>query len=80
VVAETVGSAIAEGREMKTLLILKLLVGDPLYILVEPNVCLVLEESFASGHTVEIFDDIGDSAKIEGIECQEVQCLEPGCV
>jgi hypothetical protein len=80
VVAETVGSHPAEGREMKTLLILHLLVGDPIHILVEPKICMVLEESFAAGHEVEIFDDAGAKEQIVSAECAEVQCLGDGCV
>jgi hypothetical protein len=80
VVAQTLGSTAAEGREMKTLLILKLLAGDPIHILVEPKICMVLEESFAAGHDVEIFDDAGAKEQIIGAECAEVQCLGEGCV
>jgi hypothetical protein len=65
---------------MKTLLILRLIAGEPLHIMVEPNVCLVLEESFKAGHQVEIFDDLGAKEQIIGAECAEVQCLGDGCV
>jgi hypothetical protein len=65
---------------MKTLLILKLIAGDPIHIMVEPNVCLVLEESFAAGHMVEIFDDLGAKEQIIGAECHAVQCEGDGCV
>jgi hypothetical protein len=64
----------------KTLLILHLMAGDPIHVLVEPKICLVLEESFAAGHLVEIFEDDGANAKIERIECAEVQCVGEGCV
>jgi hypothetical protein len=79
-VAETVGSHHQEGREMKTLLILHLLAGDPIHVLVEPKICMVLEESFAAGHMVEIFDDEGAKEQISGVECAEVQCVGEGCV
>jgi hypothetical protein len=74
------GSHPAEGRQMKTLLILHLIAGDPIHILVEPNICIVLEESFAAGHQVEIFDDAGAKEQIIGAECAEVQCEGEGCV
>jgi hypothetical protein len=80
VVAQALGSHIAEGRKMKTLLILHLLVGEPIHILVEPKICMVLEESFAAGHQVEIFDDAGAKEQIISAECAEVQCLGEGCV
>jgi hypothetical protein len=78
--AETVGSHHQEGREMKTLLILHLIAGDPIHILVEPKICMVLEESFKAGHQVEIFDDEGAKEQIIGAECAEVECEGPGCV
>jgi hypothetical protein len=65
---------------MKTLLILRLIAGEPIHILVEPNVCLVLEESFAAGHSVEIFDDLGAKEQIIGAECAQVECVGTGCV
>jgi hypothetical protein len=65
---------------MKTLLILRLIAGDPIHIMVEPHVCMVLEESFAAGHQVEIFDDAGAKEQIIAAECAEVQCLGDGCV
>jgi hypothetical protein len=65
---------------MKTLLILRLIAGEPIHIMVEPNVCLVLEESFAAGHMVEIFDDLGAKEQIIGAECHAVQCEGDGCV
>jgi hypothetical protein len=80
VVAEAVGSRHQEGREMKTLLILHLLAGDPIHIMVEPKICMVLEESFAAGHEVEIFDDAGAKEQIISAECAEVQCVGEGCV
>jgi hypothetical protein len=64
----------------KTLLILRLIAGDPIHIMVEPNVCLVLKESFAAGHTVEIFDNLGAKEQIIGAECAEVQCVGDGCI
>jgi hypothetical protein len=68
------------GGRMKTLLILRLIAGDPIHVLVEPKICMVLEESFAAGHQVEIFDDAGAKEQISGVECAEVQCLGEGCV
>jgi hypothetical protein len=65
---------------LKTLLILRLIAGDPIHIMVEPHVCLVLEQSFAAGHMVEIFDDAGAKEQIIAAECQEVQCVGEGCV
>jgi hypothetical protein len=64
----------------KTLIILQLLAGDPIHAVVDPKVCLTIRESFNAGHQIEIFDDQGDTAKISGIECAEVQCVEPGCI
>jgi hypothetical protein len=65
---------------MKTLLILRLIAGEPIHILVEPNICLVLEESFAAGHQVEIFDNAGAKEQIIGAECAQVECVGDGCV
>jgi hypothetical protein len=65
---------------VRTLLILRLIAGDPIHIMVEPNVCVVLEESFAAGHMVEIFDDAGAKEQIIAAECQEVQCMGEGCI
>jgi hypothetical protein len=65
---------------VKTLLILKLIAGDPIHIMVEPNVCVVLEESFAAGHEVELFDDAGAKEQIISAECAEVQCVGEGCI
>jgi hypothetical protein len=65
---------------MKTLLILRLIAGDPIHIIVEPQICTVLEESFAAGHTVEIFDDQGAKEQIIGAECAEVQCIGENCI
>jgi hypothetical protein len=65
---------------MRTLLILRLIAGDPIHIMVEPNVCTVLEESFAAGHQVELFDDLGAKEQIIGAECAEVQCVGEGCI
>jgi hypothetical protein len=65
---------------MKTLLILRLIAGEPIHIMVEPNVCLVLEESFKAGHSVEIFDNAGAKEQIVGAECAQVECLGDGCV
>jgi hypothetical protein len=65
---------------VKALLILRLIAGDPIHIMVEPNVCIVLKESFAAGHTVEIFDDLGAKEQIIGAECHAVQCEGEGCI
>jgi hypothetical protein len=65
---------------MKTLLILRLIAGDPIHIMVEPHVCLVLEESFAAGHQVELFDDAGAKEQIIGAECHAVQCEGENCI
>jgi hypothetical protein len=40
----------------------------------------VLEESFAAGHEVELFDDAGAKEQIIGAECAEVQCVGEGCI